>query len=64
MGRQFLTADDLVNRWAGKVARQTLANWRHLGRGPAFVKIGGRVLYPVDRVEAWEAENLHNANDN
>ena len=26
-------------------AEQTLARWRHEGRGPAYVKSGSRVLY-------------------
>lgn len=31
------------------LAPATLDNWRSLGRGPKFVKLGARVLY--DRVE-------------
>jgi predicted site-specific integrase-resolvase len=27
------------------VSRQTLANWRHLGRGPAYIKQGRMVRY-------------------
>lgn len=57
----FLTADDLVARWKGTVTKQTLANWRvrkPTPRGPGFVKIGGRVLYPLEQVVAWELENL------
>lgn len=29
------------------VKLQTLANWRYLGKGPHFVKIGGCVRYPA-----------------
>jgi hypothetical protein len=33
----------------GGVAVGTLANWRWLGRGPAWIKRGGRVVYrPAD----------------
>lgn len=60
----FLTADDLVTRWGGVVNKGTLANWRSQNRGPAYVKIGHRVVYPLDQVEIWEKANLKKANDN
>lgn len=62
--RTFLTPDELVERWSGAVTRGTLANWRSQGEGPAFVKFGNRVRYPMVKVEAWEAANLRAANDN
>jgi excisionase family DNA binding protein len=31
----------------------TLRCWRSLRRGPAYVKSGGRILYPRDAVQAW-----------
>jgi hypothetical protein len=36
----------------------TLRNWRAMRIGPAFVKIGKAVLYPVDVLNAWDEENL------
>jgi predicted site-specific integrase-resolvase len=27
---------------------QTLRNWRHLGKGPAYVKLGRSVRYRID----------------
>lgn len=62
--RTFLTPDELVERWSGAVTRRTLANWRSQGEGPAFVKLGNRVRYPMVKVEAWEAAILCGANDN
>lgn len=38
------------------ISPKTLANWRVLGRGPAYVRVGARrspVLYRVDDLEAW-----------
>ena len=35
------------------------AQARGLGRGPRFLKIGGRVVYRLSDVEASEAANLH-----
>ena len=43
----------------GEVAAQihsdvgTLANWRSDGRGPPYIKAGGKVLYPHDAFERW-----------
>ena len=61
---EFLTPGDLVERWGGTIGKGTLANWRNKGRGPAYVKVGGRVVYPLDKVESWEQQNLKSANDN
>lgn len=35
------------------VAPGTLANWRHRGGGPRFVKVGSRVRYRACDVEEW-----------
>lgn len=55
---QYLRPADLVARWCDAVTLSTLDNWRSQNRGPRFVKIGGRVLYPLHEVEAYEARNL------
>ena len=34
-------------------APQTLYNWRHLGQGPPYVRIGSRVVYRIEDLEAW-----------
>ena len=31
----------------------TLANWRSTNRGPAYVKLGGRVFYRGSDLNAW-----------
>ena len=53
----FLTVDQLAARWLGQVTKATLATWRSRGNGPAFVKVGGRVLYRRSDVEAYEVKN-------
>lgn len=58
-----LTAAQLVARWNNAVTTGTLSNWRSKGRGPAFVKFGKVVRYPIASVLAYEAGNTH-ANDN
>lgn len=50
-----LTPDQVVERWGGVVKRHTLANWRSKGRGPRYMRIGSRILYPLRDLELWEA---------
>jgi hypothetical protein len=51
---KLLTPAELVTRWRDCVTLVTLATWRSRKNGPPYVKVGGRVLYPLDGVEAWE----------
>jgi hypothetical protein len=43
------------------VGENTLAKWRLSGRGPAFVKVGARVMYDAATVEAWIASRVRNS---
>lgn len=36
-----------------KVSRRTLQQWRYLGKGPPFLKIGLMVRYPRAALEDW-----------
>jgi hypothetical protein len=56
--KEFLTPDQVVDRWGGAVGRGTLANWRAQRRGPPYVKVGARVVYPIDQLIAWEQKNM------
>ena len=47
---------ELARRW--KLSPRTLERWRWLGQGPRHLKIGGRVVYRLDDIEAFEAENV------
>lgn len=53
----FLTVDQLAHRWLGQVSKATLATWRSRGNGPKFLKVGGRVLYRLADITAWESKN-------
>ena len=35
------------------VTEGTLRNWRYLGDGPPYLKIGGRVWYSRSAIDAW-----------
>lgn len=39
-----------------RVSTVTLARWAMNGAGPSFIKVGGRCLYPRDKLEQWIAE--------
>lgn len=56
--QRFLTPQDLSNHWSNSISVMTLANWRSRGRGPQYVKVGGRVLYPAAKVAEWEEHNM------
>jgi len=46
-----------VSRYLG-VPPGTLANWRYLGRGPAFLRVGRHVRYRTADVAAWVESQL------
>ena len=48
----FLTSKEVADRW--RLSDQTLANWRSAGKGPPFIRVGSRVLYPVEGIHAFE----------
>jgi hypothetical protein len=49
----FFTQAELSRRW--RLSPRTLEGWRLTGMGPAFVRVGSRVIYPVDSVRRFEA---------
>ncbi len=56
MMTKHLNQIDLADRW--NISHRTLERWRWTGEGPHFIKLGGRVLYRLQDVEAFEAEQL------
>ena len=55
---KILTAQEVSERYRGEITVGTLRNWRAMRIGPAFVKIGKAVLYPVDELDAWDKQNM------
>jgi hypothetical protein len=53
---RHLNQIELAQRW--HVSPRTLERWRWLGEGPRFLKIGGRVVYRLQDIEHYEAEQL------
>jgi hypothetical protein len=50
----LLDQKELARRW--RLSHRTLERWRWLGQGPCFLKIGGRVVYRLEDIRAYEAE--------
>ena len=51
-----VTQDQLAERWM--ISPRTLEQWRWLGKGPRFLKIGARVIYREEDIEAYEASQI------
>lgn len=56
MASKFLREGELAGRW--RVNVKTLQRWRYQSKGPNYVKFAGRVVYPIDVIEAFEAQHL------
>jgi hypothetical protein len=53
---RHLNQIELSRRW--NLSARTLERWRWLRQGPPFLKLGGRICYRVDDIEAFEADQL------
>jgi hypothetical protein len=56
---RHLNQIELSRRWS--LSPRTLEGWRCRGRGPCFLKIGGRIVYRLDDIEAFEAKQRRGA---
>ena len=54
---KHLNQIELSRRWS--ISPRTLERWRWLGQGPQYLKIGGRIVYRLDDIEAYEATQVH-----
>ena len=50
MATRHLSQIELAARW--NISHRTLERWRWTGEGPKFIKLGGRVIYRLEDVEA------------
>ena len=53
---KHLNQAELADRW--DLSQRTLERWRAIGWGPCFLKIGGRVVYRLEDVEACERQHM------
>ena len=45
------------------VSSKTLGRWRQLGKGPRYLRLGGKVLYPKGELDRWLAGCLQSTDD-
>ena len=50
---KHLNQIELSRRWS--LSHRTLERWRWLRKGPPYLKIGGRVVYELAQIEAFES---------
>lgn len=60
MNQELITPDVLATRW--DIKRETLRQWRWKGKGPQFLKLGGKILYRIQDIEKFEISNLRQDN--
>lgn len=48
----YLNQSELALRW--RISPRTLERWRWLKTGPNYHKLGGKIAYALDDVEAYE----------
>ena len=56
-----LNQKELAERWT--ISHRTLERWRWAGEGPAYMKIGGRVVYGIADIEAFERDVMNATSD-
>ena len=59
MAPRHFSQIELAARW--NLSPRTLERWRFTGEGPQYVKLGGRVVYRLEDIEGYEAEQIRQA---
>lgn len=54
MNVKHFSSSELAERWG--VTEDCLQRWRSAGIGPVYLKLGGRVVYRIEDIEAYEDE--------
>ncbi len=57
MEKIVLSETELANHWG--VSPKTLQRWRTEGRGPRYLKLSKRVVYPLVEIQAFESNALY-----
>jgi hypothetical protein len=53
---ECLSSKLLARRWG--LSHRTLERWRHDGTGPAFLKIGCRIMYRLEDIQTFEKDRV------
>lgn len=57
--QEFLSQKELASRW--RLSHRTLESWRWRYKGPAYIKLGGQVRYPLADVIEFERTCIRRA---
>jgi hypothetical protein len=57
MHSKLLNQIDLARKW--QMSERTLESWRWRKIGPRWIRIGGRIRYKLEDVEAYETAHAH-----
>ena len=57
----YLRESELALRW--RMSERTLQRWRQAGKVPRYLRLGGRVFYPIADVLAFEAGVVSGGHD-
>lgn len=57
---QFIDTKELAARW--RRSPSTIENWRSNGKGPKYLKLGGRVLYSLEEITSYEEKSIASGN--
>lgn len=60
MAIKHLTQNELATRW--NLSPRTIERWRSNGEGPRFVRLGNRVMFRLEDIEAFEEQHLLESN--
>ncbi|NVK59259.1 MAG: helix-turn-helix domain-containing protein [Rhodobacteraceae bacterium] len=56
-----LNQKELAERWT--ISHRTVERWRWAGESPAYMKIGGSVVYRVADIEGFERDVMNATSD-
>lgn len=59
-----LEPKEVSERYNGKPSVRTLANWRSQGKGPKYIRRGGKILYPENLLDEWDAKCVFQSTSN
>jgi DNA-binding transcriptional MerR regulator len=57
LGDVRMTEEHLSKFWS--ITVDTLRRWRQNGTGPAYIKVGGRVLYRPEDIKEYERQRRY-----
>jgi hypothetical protein len=62
----YLTPAEVAAHYNNRIGVKTLANWRcsrDAKNGPPYIRVGGRIMYPLSKLLAWEEGRCYTSTD-